>query len=110
MVIRPGRAESATVLDFYRESFQYTEWKILVADQDGTTDELTALHERYGLPECIPLGPPRNIANVYRELGRAIREGRPANPDFNTAVRFHELADAIGRGSGDRLPPAREIM
>ena len=99
IVITPGRLETARAATRPRESFQYTEWKLLVANQDGTTREMTALHELDGLPAEIPLGPPRNIANVYRELGLAIRSGRPARPDFHTAVRFHELSDAIGRAS-----------
>jgi predicted dehydrogenase len=99
IVISPARTELGRATSRPRESFQYTEWKLLIAHQDGTSREEIGLHVRDGLPDAIPLGPPRNIASVYRELGEAIREERPARPDFHTAVRFHELVDAIALAS-----------
>ena len=51
------------------------------------------------LPSSVPPGPPRNVALLYRELGQAINEGRPAEPGFDTAVRYHQLVDATQRAS-----------
>jgi predicted dehydrogenase len=42
---------------------------------------------------------PRNVAVLYREFARAISDGRPAAPDFATAVRYHQLLEQIQRAS-----------
>lgn len=38
-------------------------------------------------------------ASLYREIGRAITEGRQAHPSFHTAVRHHRLLDAVEQAS-----------
>ena len=47
------------------------------------------------VPEAMPRGEPFNVGQMYSEFGQAIREGRPAQPDFATAVELHRLIDAI---------------
>ncbi len=79
-------------------SFHMAEWTIRRIARDGT-DELIPARDADQLPPSIPTGPPRNVASVYRELGRAISEGRPARADFGTALRFHELVSAIDRAA-----------
>jgi len=37
----------------------------------------------------------RNVGEAYAELARAIRAGKPAEPDFATATSLHRLLDAI---------------
>ena len=49
------------------------------------------------VPEDTPAGPPRNVAALYRRLGKAIREGGNVEPDFEHAVKRHRLMDAIAR-------------
>ena len=44
-------------------------------------------------------GPPLNVAQLLRRLGEAIRESVPAEPDFNVAVRRHQLLVDIERAS-----------
>jgi predicted dehydrogenase len=56
--------------------------------------------ERYRvIPAALPSGPPANVAALYRELARAITEGWPAHPSFETAVRHHRLIAAAERSS-----------
>jgi predicted dehydrogenase len=45
---------------------------------------------------------------MYREIARAISEGRPAHPGFDTAVHFHQTLAAIERAArtGVRQPLA----
>ena len=45
------------------------------------------------------VGPGLNVAQLFRRLGEAIRGGAPAVPDFDHAVRRHEVLDAIQRAS-----------
>lgn len=51
------------------------------------------------------VNPPLNVAQLLRRFGEAIREQRPADPDFNHAVRMHQLVDTIQRASdsGERV-------
>ena len=44
-------------------------------------------------------GPPLNVAQLFRHLGEGIRAGTRVHPDFELAVRRHELIDAIQRAS-----------
>lgn len=56
-----------------------------------------------GTRETLPTpgmeGPAANVAALYREIGQAIAEGRPARPDFGTALRHHRVLAAIERAS-----------
>ena len=78
--------------------FHIADWHITLARRDGST-EVLALHDEDRLPASIPAGPPKHVASVYRELARAITERWDREPDFRTAVRFHELVDIIDRAS-----------
>ncbi len=52
-------------------------------------------------PDDVPKGSPFNVAQMYGRLAEAIRTGRGASPDFDAAVRLHELLDAIQRSSDE---------
>jgi hypothetical protein len=39
------------------------------------------------------------VAALYLELARAITTDEQAEPDFTTAVRYHQVLDAIQRAS-----------
>lgn len=58
------------------------------------------------VPADTPVGPPHNVAALYRRLANAIRTGVAAEPDFEHAVRRHRLMDAIVRSSDDRRDAA----
>jgi predicted dehydrogenase len=51
------------------------------------------------VPESVPANSPYNVAQLYAKLAESIRNGTPANPDFDAAVRRHRLIDAIVRAS-----------
>ncbi len=57
---------------------------------DGTRDSLPA-------PGAD--GPAANVAALYREIGQAIADGRPAHPDFGTAYRHHRVLAAVEQAS-----------
>lgn len=52
-----------------------------------------------GVP--VPRATLVNIANLYRDLGAAIMEGRAADPDFGTGLSLHHLLDRIEAASID---------
>jgi predicted dehydrogenase len=51
------------------------------------------------VPEDVPSDSPYNVAQLYAKLGESIRDGTPANPGFDAAVRRHRLVDMIVRAS-----------
>jgi predicted dehydrogenase len=50
-------------------------------------------------PPDSPAGRPFNVAQLYVKLAEAIDSGRPAQPNFGTAVEMHRLLDAIQMAS-----------
>jgi predicted dehydrogenase len=67
-------------------------------------EPLTAMEvpERFTLvPEGTPAGPPRNVAQAYARLARAMSAGERFEPDFAHAVKRHALIAAIERSSAE---------
>lgn len=67
-------------------------------------ESLTALDppERFTLvPESVPAGAPRNVAQAYARLATAFATGERFEPDFADAVTRHTLIDAIERSSAE---------
>ncbi len=56
--------------------------------------------ERFTLiPDTVPAGPPRNVAQAYTRLAQAMREGKPYSPSFADAVNAHKLVAALEKSS-----------
>jgi predicted dehydrogenase len=53
------------------------------------------------VPEGTPEGPARNVAQEYARLARAMATGERFEPDFDHAVKRHELIAAIERSSAE---------
>jgi len=51
------------------------------------------------IPDSVPAGPPRNVAQAYVRLARAMAEGKPFDPDFAHAVKAHKLIQALEQSS-----------
>src|ERR1019366_2173881 len=51
------------------------------------------------IPDTLPAGPPRNVAQAYVRLAQAMAEGKPFDPDFAHAVRAHKLVSALEQSS-----------
>jgi len=47
------------------------------------------------IPDSVPPGPPRNVAQAYVRLARAMAEGKPFDPGFAHAVKVHKLLEAL---------------
>jgi predicted dehydrogenase len=54
------------------------------------------------IPDSVPAGPPRNVAQAYARLARAMQEGKPFEPSFAHAVKAHKLVGALERSSAAR--------
>ncbi|WP_158841532.1 Gfo/Idh/MocA family protein [Saccharothrix deserti] len=68
----------------------WTDWDIRV------DDEQVKVPDAYRTTPFDPAaGPVANVAALYREISRAIEEGRPPHPGFHTAARLHRLLAAI---------------
>ena len=53
------------------------------------------------VPEGTPAGPPRNVAQAYARLARAVAAGERFEPDFARAVTRHALIAAIERSAAE---------
>jgi predicted dehydrogenase len=51
------------------------------------------------IPDGVPPGPPRNVAQAYARLAVAMAEDKPFDPGFAHAVRAHQLVAALERSS-----------
>jgi predicted dehydrogenase len=51
------------------------------------------------IPDTVPAGPPRNVAQAYTRLAKAMREGKPFDPSFAEAVKAHKLVAALEQSS-----------
>jgi predicted dehydrogenase len=60
------------------------------------------------IPDAVPAGPPRNVAQAYARLAAAMAEGKPFDPGFAEAVRAHRLIAALEQSSdsGQTVSPA----
>jgi predicted dehydrogenase len=83
-----------------RASMQRQE--LTVRGAQGDTRELAELPipAKYRwVPDGLPGDSRYNVAQLYARLGERIRDGKPASPGFDAAVRRHRLIDAIVRAS-----------
>jgi len=79
----------------------------LVGVKRGSKLEPLSVPEQYvEVPPDTPVGPPRNVAHLYRRLAGAIRDGVAAEPGFTHALARHRLIDAIARSSREGRPQA----
>ena len=51
------------------------------------------------VPPAVPAGLPFNIAQLYMRMSDDIREGRSVSPDFDVAVKRHQLVDTVQKAS-----------
>jgi len=56
------------------------------------------------VPPAVPAGLPFNVAQLYMRMAEGIRDGKPVSPDFDVAVKRHQLLDAIQKASDTGIP------
>jgi len=77
----------------------WAEWRVRVRGTDGAAAELPVPGSFRAIPAGVPAGPAAQIAALYREIARAITEGRAAHPGFDTGVHHHQTLTAIERAA-----------
>ena len=83
-----------------REMVQYAQIRLQGGlGQDGNLAELPISERLTWIPGEVPQGAPFNVAQMFRKLGQGILEGNAVEPDFDLAVKRHQLLDIIQRSS-----------
>jgi predicted dehydrogenase len=67
--------------------------------QNKDFEELTIPSQYYWVPSELNFGPAYNVAQLYTEFYKDIRENTHDTPDFNTAVKMHHLFDTIEKAA-----------
>jgi predicted dehydrogenase len=81
-------------------SMQRQELSLRGAQGKGAKLEALPIPAKYRfVPDSVPSDSPYNVAQLYARLGESIRNGTPASPGFDAAVRRHRLIDTIVRVS-----------
>ncbi|WP_432827055.1 Gfo/Idh/MocA family protein [Dactylosporangium sp. CA-092794] len=81
------------------EYMNWADWRVGLAPAGGAPRELPVPARYRTVPSGAAGGPVANVAALYRDLATAIREHRPAHPDFHTAVRHQRTLAAIDRAA-----------
>ncbi|MGE0222225.1 MAG: Gfo/Idh/MocA family protein [Acetobacteraceae bacterium] len=66
---------------------------------DKDLSDMTVPDKYRRVPAGVPAGSPYNVAQLYAQLGSAIRDGTPVSADFDTAVTRHRMLDMIVRAA-----------
>jgi predicted dehydrogenase len=92
LLIAPAQPRAAS-------SVQISELAIK-GSQRGKALEPLLIPEKYRwVPPTMPAGPPFNMGQLFVRMAAAIREGKPAHPDFELAVKRHRLLDVLQMAS-----------
>jgi len=80
-------------------SVQISELALRGARTGKPLEEL-AIPENYRwVSATMPTGPAFNVGQLFVRMAEAIREGKPAAPDFKLAVKRHHLLDVVQNAS-----------
>ena len=80
-------------------SIHIAEWAIELTPAGGQRQRLSVPDSHRTIPADVPVGPPTNVAALYREVAAAISERRQPLPSFDTAVEYHRLLATIETAS-----------
>lgn len=79
----------------------------LFAARSGEAFKPVEIPARFTLiPDEVPAGPPRNVAQAYRRLATAMAAGAPFEPSFADALKAHKLIAALEQSSDTGRPVA----
>jgi predicted dehydrogenase len=87
-------------------SVQISELSIKGSRERKALEELEMPESYRWVPSAVPAGPPFNVGQLFLRMAEAIREGKPAAPGFDLAVKRHYMLDVIQKASdtGKRQP------
>jgi predicted dehydrogenase len=78
---------------------QVSEFTVRGAQAGKPLADLSIPESYRWVPPAVPAGLPFNVAQLYMRMAEGIREGRSVSPDFDVAVKRHQLLDAIQKAS-----------
>ncbi|HEV3110486.1 MAG TPA: Gfo/Idh/MocA family oxidoreductase [Candidatus Binataceae bacterium] len=86
---------------------QVSEFTVRGAQRGKPLAELAIPESYRWVPPTVPVGLPFNVAQLFIRMAQGIREGKSVSPDFDVAVKRHQLLDAIQKASDTGL---RQIL
>jgi predicted dehydrogenase len=78
---------------------QVSEFTVRGAQAGKPLADLSIPESYRWVPTAVPAGLPFNVAQLYMRMAEGIREGRSVSPDFDVAVKRHQLLDVIQKAS-----------
>jgi predicted dehydrogenase len=78
---------------------QVSEFTVRGAQASKPLADLSIPESYRWVPPAVPAGPPFNVAQLYMRMAEGIREGKSVSPDFDVAVKRHQLLDVIRKAS-----------
>jgi predicted dehydrogenase len=78
---------------------QVSESRVRGAQAGKPLADLSIPESYHWVPPGVPMGLPFNVAQLYMRMAEGIREGKSISPDFDVAVKRHQLLDAIQKAS-----------
>jgi predicted dehydrogenase len=78
---------------------QVSEFTVRGAQAGKPLADLSMPESYRWVPPAVPAGLPFNVAQLYMRMAEGIREGKSVSPDFDLAVKRHQLLDAIQKAS-----------
>jgi predicted dehydrogenase len=78
---------------------QVSEFTVRGAQAGKPLADLSLPESYRWVPPTVPAGLPFNVAQMYMRMAEGIREGKCVSPDFDLAVKRHQLLDVIQKAS-----------
>jgi predicted dehydrogenase len=78
---------------------QVSEFTVRGAQAGKPLADLSIPQSYRWVPPTVPAGLPFNVAQLYMRMAEGIREGKCVSPDFDVAVKRHQLIDVIQKAS-----------
>jgi len=78
---------------------QVSEFTVRGAQAGKPLADLSIPESYRWVPPAVPAGLPFNVAQLYMRMAEGIREGKSVSPDFDVAIKRHQLLDAIQKAS-----------
>jgi predicted dehydrogenase len=92
LAIAPADPRQAT-------NIQVSELTVRGSQADKPLADLPIPESYRWVPPEVPAGLPFNVAQTFVRMAEGIREGKSVSPDFDVAVKRHQLLDAIEKAS-----------
>src|ERR1700730_160524 len=78
---------------------QASEFTVRGAQASKPLADLSIPESYRWIPPAVPVGLPFNVAQLYMRMAEGMREGKSVSPDFDVAVKRHQLLDVIRKAS-----------